>query len=93
MAALLRWTPTILNDAHINGPTVCMRRRNLLQTLELHNSSWRASQLKAFSDLTAREQPPVQVQVFLLFWQQVTFTLTACRQSMILLWLTAPLTG
>ncbi|KAH8952806.1 hypothetical protein BDL97_09G104600 [Sphagnum fallax] len=58
MAALLRWTPTILNDAHINGPTVCMRRRNLLQTLELRNSSSRASQLKAFSRFNGKRAAP-----------------------------------
>jgi endo-beta-N-acetylglucosaminidase D len=58
MAALLRWTPTILNDAHINGPTVSMRRRNLLQTLELHNSSSRASQLKAFSRFNGKRAAP-----------------------------------
>jgi hypothetical protein len=58
MAALLHWTPVILNDAHINGLTVCMRRRNLLQTLELRNSLSCASQLKAFSRFNGKRAAP-----------------------------------
>jgi hypothetical protein len=58
MVALLHWTPMILNDARINGLTVCMRRRNLLQTLELRNSSSRASQLKAFSRFNGKRAAP-----------------------------------
>ncbi len=62
MAALLRCTPTILNDAHIKlmGQLfACMRRRNvLLQTLELRNSSSRASQLKAFSRFNGKRAAP-----------------------------------
>jgi len=58
MAALLHSTPMILNDAHANGLTVCMRRRNLLQTLELPNSSSRASQLKAFGRFNGKRAAP-----------------------------------
>jgi hypothetical protein len=58
MAAPLHWTPMILNDAHINGLTACTRRRNLLQTLELRNSSSRASQLKAFSRFNGKRAAP-----------------------------------
>jgi hypothetical protein len=58
MATLLDWTPMILNDAHINGLTVCTRRRNLLQTLELRNSSSRASQFKAFSRFNGKRAAP-----------------------------------
>ncbi len=59
MAALLHSTPMILNDAHINRlTTVCMRRRNLPQTLELRNSSSRASQLKAFSRFNGKRVAP-----------------------------------
>jgi hypothetical protein len=58
MAALLHWTPMILHHAHINGLTVSMRPRNLLQTLELRNSSSRTSQLKAFSRFNGKRAAP-----------------------------------
>ncbi|CAK9261239.1 unnamed protein product [Sphagnum jensenii] len=58
MAALLHWTPMILHHPHINGLTVSMRPRNLLQTLELRNSSSRASQLKAFSRFNGKRAAP-----------------------------------
>ncbi len=40
------------------GLTVCMRRRNLLQTLELRNSSSRASRLKAFGRFNGKRAAP-----------------------------------
>ncbi|KAH8944634.1 hypothetical protein BDL97_13G122200 [Sphagnum fallax] len=58
MAALLHWTPMILHHAHMNGLTVSMRPRNLLQTLELRNSSSRASQLKAFGGFNGKRAAP-----------------------------------
>lgn len=44
MAAPLHWTPMIINDL-----PVCMRRRNLPQTLAMCNSSSHAFQLKVLS--------------------------------------------
>ncbi|CAK9863627.1 unnamed protein product [Sphagnum jensenii] len=58
MAALLHWTPMILHHAHMNGLTVSMRPRNLLQTLELRNASSRASQLKAFRRFNGKRAAP-----------------------------------